>query len=178
MQRQCEESEDGQQVCGQKFVYLMGLFALFLLYFFFNSLQIKSGFTRLKGRNTLMTSYHFISMYIYKTFMAIPFLSEFKKFSDWTLTSTGLPLFHWLKFEDMHSRLYICKCQTEMLRRKPFGVETWWVKYLIAPAGFLSILLIFFGPMVIYSTVNPFAVKDEVIGAEVNLLLRMNLTNF
>jgi hypothetical protein len=88
----------------------MGLFALFLLYFFFNSLQIKSGFTRLKGRNTLMTSYHFISMYIYKTFMAIPFLSEFKKFSDWTLTSTGLPLFHWLKFEDMHSRLYICKC--------------------------------------------------------------------
>jgi hypothetical protein len=65
-----------------------------------------------------------------------------------------------------------------MLRRKPFGVETWWVKYLIAPAGFLSILLIFFGPMVIYSTVNPFAVKDEVIGAEVNLLLRMNLTNF
>jgi hypothetical protein len=52
-----------------------------------------------------------------------------------------------------------------MLRRKPFGVETWWVRYIIAPAGFISIILIIFGPLIIYSTANPFAVKDQVIGA-------------
>lgn len=76
----------------------MGFFALYLVYFFFNALQIKYGFTRLKGKNILMTSYHFVSMYIYKAFLAVPFLVEFKKLSDWTFTATALPLFHWLKF--------------------------------------------------------------------------------
>lgn len=64
-----------------------------------------------------------------------------------------------------------------MLKRKPYGVETWWVKYIIAPVGFISIILIFFGPLVIYSTVNPFAVMDEVTSAEVDLAIVSNTIN-
>ena len=113
---------EADAACEPKFFYLMGFFGLYLVYFFFNAQQIRYGFTRLKGKNTLMMGFHFMYMYLYKGFMAVPFLSEFKKLADWPLTSTGLPLFHWLKFEDIHSRLYVCKCETEMLRRKPFGV--------------------------------------------------------
>jgi hypothetical protein len=56
-----------------------------------------------------------------------------------------------------------------MLKRKKFGHPTWWVKYIIAPLGFTSIVLIVFGPMVIYSPINPFAVQDIVIGASIGL---------
>jgi hypothetical protein len=36
----------------------------------------------------------------------------------------------------------------------------WWMKYVMAPLGFLSIIALVFGPMAIYSDINPFAVED------------------
>lgn len=40
--------------------------------------------------------------------------------------------------------------------------------------GFLLVILIVFSPFIIYSPVNPFAVKDIVMGAQVDLYLRMD----
>lgn len=61
-----------------------------------------------------------------------------------------------------------------MLKRKPYGSAMWWMKYVIAPLGFLSIIALMFGPMAIYSDVNPFAVEDEIIGAEMMIDLKVN----
>lgn len=38
----------------------------------------------------------------------------------------------------------------------------------------MLILLLVFSPFIVYSSVNPFAVKDAVIGAKAELYLRMN----
>ena len=45
----------------------------------------------------MMEKHHWVNYYVYVLFSGIPFLWEFKKISDWTITTTALPLFHWLK---------------------------------------------------------------------------------
>lgn len=102
---QCEMS-----VCGKSYNYLSFFLLLYLIYFVISGLQIKHGFNRNKCRNTLMESYHWIDYYIYMFFTGMPFLWEFKKISDWTTTATALPLFHWMKFEDINARMYRSKC--------------------------------------------------------------------
>lgn len=103
---QCENA-----VCGKSYSYLSIFLFLYLVYFLISGLQIKHGFNRNKCRNTLMERYHWINYYIYLFFTGIPFLWEFKKISDWTTTSTALPLFHWMKFEDINARMYQSKCE-------------------------------------------------------------------
>ena len=145
---------------------------LYFAYFLASGLQIKYGFNRNKCRNVLMENYHYVGYYIYKAFTAIPFAWEFKKICDWTVTSTALPLFHWMKFEDINARLYQSKCEAEMLKMKPIGTP--WNKYILGPSGCFAILFLVFSPFLIYSPMNPFAVKDTIIGAQIQVLLRID----
>ena len=106
------ECELGKEmVCGKSYNYLSVFLLLYLIYFVISGLQIKHGFNRNKCRNTLMEKSHWVNYYIYLFFTGIPFLWEFKKISDWTTTATSLPLFHWMKFEDINARLYRSKCE-------------------------------------------------------------------
>jgi hypothetical protein len=59
-----------------------------------------------------------------------------------------------------------------MIKIKPLGTP--WNKYILGPCGFILILLLVFSPFIIYSPVNPFAVKDAVIGAQADIYLRMD----
>lgn len=59
-----------------------------------------------------------------------------------------------------------------MIKMKPLGTP--WNKYFLGPIGFILMLLLAFSPFIIYSTVNPFAVKDAVIGARTDIYLRMD----
>jgi hypothetical protein len=59
-----------------------------------------------------------------------------------------------------------------MIKIKPLGTP--WNKYFLGPCGFILILLLVFSPFIVYSSVNPFAVKDAVIGAQADVYLRMD----
>ncbi len=59
-----------------------------------------------------------------------------------------------------------------MIKIKPLGTP--WNKYLLGPLGSVIVLLLAFSPFIVYSPVNPFAVKDAVIGARTDLFLRMD----
>lgn len=50
-----------------------------------------------------------------------------------------------------------------MIKIKALGTP--WNKYLLGPLGFISILLLIFGPILVYSPANPFSIKDTIIGA-------------
>jgi len=51
-----------------------------------------------------------------------------------------------------------------MLKIKPRG-KTPWSKYFLGPSGCLFILGLVFSPIIIYSSLNPFAVNDTVIAS-------------
>lgn len=160
-------------VCGKSYTFLSIFLMLYLVYFVISGLQIKHGFNRNKCRNTLMESYDWVDYYVYLLFTGIPFLWEFKKISDWTITATALPLFHWMKFEDINARMYQSKCESEILRTKPLGKGPWY-KYFMGPPGFLFILGLVFSPIIMYSSFNPFAVQDNILAASFKFQLTMD----
>jgi hypothetical protein len=84
--------------CNKSYKYLSIFLILYFSYFIVSGLQIKYGFNRNKCKNVLMEKYNWNNYYVYKVFTVIPFAWEFKKICDWSITSTALPLFHWMKF--------------------------------------------------------------------------------
>lgn len=60
-----------------------------------------------------------------------------------------------------------------MLKIKP-RAKTPLSKYFLGPVGCIFILGVVFSPLLLYSSLNPFAVKDEVLAAEVKLNLLVN----
>lgn len=65
------------------------------LTFLVSSLQIKYGIDQ-KSKG-FMDRYTWYNGFVYMGFRAVPFLFEFKVFSDWTFTKTALRLFDWIK---------------------------------------------------------------------------------
>jgi hypothetical protein len=77
--------------------YISCFYVLNALAFLVSALQIKYGIDQ-KSKG-FMDSYTWYNGYIYTAFRAVPFLFEFKVFSDWTFTKTALRLFDWIKLE-------------------------------------------------------------------------------
>ena len=146
------------------------------MYFLVSGLQIKHGFNRDKCRNTLMQKFGWLDYCTYMFFAGLPFLWEFKKISDWTTTATALPLFYWMKFEDINARVYQSKCEAQLLSTKPLGKRVWY-KFLLGPPAFMFILCLIFAPLVMYSSFNPFAVRDSVVTASFELDLQVGSHN-
>jgi len=77
--------------------YITVFYILHLFYFLISSLQIKVGVN--KESRGFIDRYTWYNGFIYNFYRAIPFLFEFKVFSDWTFTNTSLRLFDWIKYE-------------------------------------------------------------------------------
>lgn len=76
--------------------YITVFYVLHIFYFLISALQVKVGLN--KESRGFMDRYSWYNGYIYMTYRAIPFLFEFKIFSDWTFTKTSLRLFDWIKY--------------------------------------------------------------------------------
>jgi hypothetical protein len=72
---------------------LMIFYLLYCLYFLVSALQIKYGLPEIRKGNFMMGSYTRFNCYIFRIFMAIPFLFELKTVADWTFTKTSLDVF-------------------------------------------------------------------------------------
>jgi len=60
--------------------------------------------------NFMMGDYGRINSYLFRGFMAIPFLFELKTFADWTFTKTALDVFQWFNLSSTHAELFVSKC--------------------------------------------------------------------
>lgn len=83
------------------------------------ALQIKKGLDR--ASRGFMDRYTWYNGFIYMGYRAIPFLFEFKMFSDWTFTKTALRIFDWIRLEEIFGRLYVAKCNALFLAGKTLG---------------------------------------------------------
>jgi hypothetical protein len=125
-----------------------------------------------------MDRYTWYNGYIYMSYRAIPFLFEFKVFSDWTFTTTSLRLFDWIKYEEVLGYLYVAKCNSLFLRGKILGSKIeWWKKLLMGFPLLLCIILFLFGPLILFSSLNPLAELNEITGGYLELSLKVNKTN-
>ena len=91
--------------------------------------------------------------YKIELFRLIPFLNELKATLDWTVASTSLDLYQWIKLDDAQSNLYVCRCQMDLRKQISqgakretdekilFGVSSVFAIILIIGIFYLKILL-------------------------------------
>ena len=152
--------------------YTLVFYILYLFYFLFSSLQIKYGMTDIKKMSSLMKASNMFYNIVYKCYIQIPFLFELKNFIDWTFTKTALDLWKWLKLEEIISLLFINKCfaKSDMDHRIGEKVPVY-MKLLMGSTTFFIIIVIIFGPLVLFSYLNPLSLVNQVTGVNFQLIL-------
>ncbi|XP_044268088.1 piezo-type mechanosensitive ion channel component-like isoform X7 [Tribolium madens] len=126
-------------------------------YLLLSAYQIRCGYpTRILG-NFLCKGYNYVNMFLFKGFMAIPFLFELRTVMDWMWTDTSMTVFDWIKMEDIFSHIFQIKCtrhveneypQPRGERKPPV------VKYLMGGAILALIIAIIWFPLVFFSLGN------------------------
>jgi len=64
-----------------------------MVYFYVAALQVQKGLPELRKGSFMIHDYSLISCYIFRAYLAIPFIFELRSIIDWTFTSTALDVF-------------------------------------------------------------------------------------
>lgn len=159
---------------GNTYIFIFGF--IYSFYFLLSALQVRHGINRIS--RGFMERYTWYNGFIYMGFRAVPFVFEFKVFSDWFVTRTVMRLFDWIKFEDLFGRLFVAKCNALFLQGKVMGNNIeWWKKVLMGLPLLMIIIILLFGPLVLFSTLNPLAQANPIIGGSVYISLSINNSN-
>ena len=145
--------------------YTLIFYILYCFYFTFSGLQIKYGLAGMRKVSPLMAGSSMTYNIIYKSFKAIPFLFELKNFIDWSFTPTALEIWQWLKFEEINGLLFINKCFNKSYMGRRIGSKrTLFLKISMGWSLFFFVLAIMFGPLVLFSSLNPSSQYNFVNG--------------
>ena len=156
--------------------YVSIFYLLYILYFFFSGLQIKYGYTDVKKISSHIRSANTIHFIRYKIYMNIPFLYELKNFIDWTFTSTALSLWQWLKLEETLSLIYLNKCYaTSKMSRRVGTLTKIYNKIIFGGLTNLIVIALIFGPLILFSSLNPINSVNQVNGINLKIILSMNV---
>ena len=156
--------------------YVSIFYLLYILYFFFSGLQIKYGYTDVKKISSHIRSANTIHFIRYKIYMNIPFLYELKNFIDWTFTSTALSLWQWLKLEETLSLIYLNKCySTSKMSRRVGTLTKIYNKIIFGGLTNLIVIALIFGPLILFSSLNPINSVNQVNGINLKIILSMNV---
>ena len=167
-----DENEELNKLTNNVFILLFYL--LYIFYFIFSAFQIKYGFSDLRKMSGLMKHTNTFHSIFYKAFKLIPFLFELKSFIDWTFTTTSLDLWKWLKLEEVISLLYINKCFAKGNMKRRIGTKIpLYFKLSMGGSIFFGVLLIVFGPIFLFSSLNPTNEVRPVIGVNLKVVLQI-----
>ncbi|XP_065351549.1 piezo-type mechanosensitive ion channel component-like isoform X6 [Cloeon dipterum] len=127
------------------------------LYLLLSAYQIRCGYpTRILG-NFLCKKYNYLNMFLFKGFMAVPFLFELRTLMDWMWTKTSMTLGEWIKMEDIFAHIFQLKCQrrAEAAYPRPPGEEQRpLIKYVVGGCSLLVVIFIIWFPMVLFALGN------------------------
>jgi hypothetical protein len=155
---------------------LIIFYLFYVVYLFYSALQIQHGLIDVRKKSLLMRGDNIVFSSIFKAYKAIPFLYELKLTVDWTFTPTCLDLFKWLKFESVYDTLFITHCTKKAEETIPVGkpIPTF-KKGLMGCSSFLILLSILLAPLVLFSTLNPSNMNNNVTGAHIELFMSFQL---
>lgn len=106
--------------------------------------------------------------------MLTPFLFELRTLMDWIWTDSSMPLFEWLKMEDVFASIYELKCsrEKEKLNKTPRGQpEGAFSKYLTGGFFLIAIIALVWGPLALFALGN--TVGSSNVPYEVRTTLRI-----
>lgn len=141
----------------------------YFLYFFLSGLQVKYGYKKFKKINSFMVKRNTFSSIFVLIFISIPFLYEIKCIMDWTFLKTSLQLFDWFKLFSIYVSSFKAKMQQIGTLNIKLGEAVDWTGKMVGWIGFILLLLIIFGPMILFSGLNPTAQPNLVNGGSFQL---------
>uniref|UniRef100_A0A7N0TBC5 Piezo non-specific cation channel R-Ras-binding domain-containing protein n=1 Tax=Kalanchoe fedtschenkoi TaxID=63787 RepID=A0A7N0TBC5_KALFE len=110
----------------------------------------------------------------YRIYRALPFLYELRCVLDWSCTTTSLTMYDWLKLEDIHSSLYLVKCDAVLNRsqHKMGQKQTKMTKFCNGICLFFVLICVIWAPMLMYSSGNPTNMANPIKDASVQVDLK------
>ncbi|KAF4525370.1 hypothetical protein B566_EDAN014808, partial [Ephemera danica] len=121
------------------------------LYLLLSAYQIRCGYpTRILG-NFLCKKYNYLNMFLFKGFMAVPFLFELRTLMDWMWTKTSMTLGEWIKMEDIFAHIFQLKAAYP---RPPGEEQRPLIKYVVGGCSLLVVIFIIWFPMVLFALGN------------------------
>lgn len=155
------------------------IFAFFyFIYFFLSALQIKYGYKKYKSLNSFMSKRTIVTNLVVSVFTAIPFLYELKMMMDYSFTETSLQFFDWFKLFDIYYSAFKAKVQYYFSTGSILGNPQPMSAKFVSWAGFILILLIIFGPMILFSGLNPIAESNLITGGALQVGIQIQGGNF
>ena len=147
--------------------FMIIFYLLYIVYFIFSGMQIKYGLADMRKKSSLMKGSNLFYSCVFKSFKAIPFLFELKNFIDWTFTTTSFDIFKWLKYEEINALLYINKCFAKSYMGRRVGSKTLpIIKVFLGGFSFFGMLAVVFVPLILFSTLNPSNMPNDILGAK------------
>jgi len=152
--------------------FLVIFYILYLLYLFFSALQVRFGLHDIKKKSLFMRKDNLVYSILFKCYKACPFIFELKNVIDWTCTSTALDIFKWFKFETVYDNLFIVQCNSKANESLPVGKKLGnFDKITFGASTFILLIAVLLGPILLFSTLNPTNILNEVNGASVAIML-------
>ncbi|GBG87247.1 hypothetical protein CBR_g45306 [Chara braunii] len=155
---------------------------LFRVFYFLKSLSLALSALQLKyGHPTnsvrcgqfLMRKVSRLNWIGFSIYRGLPFVFELRSVLDWACTTTSLPLYDWLKLEDIYASLFLVQCDLKLSRERHKLGERQEVttKFCNGCCLFIIIVSIIWLPMLMFSTGNPVNVPNPVIDVKLTVSL-------
>lgn len=131
------------------------LFYIFkCIYFLLSAQQIRCGYPRRVLGYCFTKGFGYANLIAIKLYRAIPLLYDLRMYMDWIWTETTLEFRNWYIMEDMFANLFIRKCELTLEEEYPTPrakPQSRISKYLYGGLFILLILLIIWGPLLLFS---------------------------
>lgn len=158
---------------------LIGFTVIQFLYLILSDLQVKWGYRKYKRYNSMLHKRNYVNDIVTSVFVAIPFLYELKLIMDWSFCQTGLTLENWIR----HFNIYLTSFQSTInsmtARAYRLGHPIPMIsKIVFGWCGFILILVLIFGPMILFSGLNPVSEPNLVIGGQLQIGIQIQNSNY
>lgn len=116
--------------------------------------------------------YNNVGQYLFEAWYEIPFLFELRTIIDWTFTTTALDVFQSIKLAQIQAAMQVARCENKTYMLRPLGMKQQWFKKVFMGFTLLVLALVLIaGPMLLFSTLNPIATPNPVIGGELKFTI-------
>lgn len=159
------------------------------LYLIVSAWQIRNGYPRLCIGNLLTHSYGLANYVLFMIYFNVPLLFEIRTIVDWTYTETVMPIFDFLKMENIYAQIFMVKCSRvldEVKSLSKYSIKTnfqtfpvqrgtlkpIFIKY---PLGILIVIIIIglaLSPLIAYSIINRVGVQTGVHQVDLTISLQ------